>query len=488
MAKYRTIKLSLLVIAIVAIICVAIYPTAAPLNIAIAADVKSDVLDDLKSDSTFDASDYPANKTDYSVKLIQIAEGEHGDLFIYTYQPSDRVKSLGACKINMALGETVDGTKLYDLQLVNRNGVFCKYEVVDFKVDTEKKTRYYNISAIYRNWVSGIDNKADADKNVINSVAFKVGQLWTATTEGDTVKYSAKEVEVVKITSQMIGMQRFSEGFQFANTKICDSHYIAFTCDHKIDHLRSADIEFVTTPYKNLQGSGIKYGNSTPQKVTLYDFQTASNNPGGWFGKQEEWHRMTSVNDYIKEVELSEGAKTELQKYDWILNFYETEYSREVGGKDILISLLVPFGFIDLIVQSCTTTGTVVSEVSLLRLEFDYDGKIYNLGVVSDAQSGDPDVNNEKGSQEAAALRKEKIRDWFKGLFDLPDWADKLIKALIIIAIIVLIVFIFFPVFRALGRLLTQNSSKRTRKKPKRARKKPKTNSKSKSKNKSKKK
>ena len=49
----------------------------------------SNVLDDLKKDSTFDVATYPDDPEDVSVKLIQIAESEDGQLFLYVYQPSN---------------------------------------------------------------------------------------------------------------------------------------------------------------------------------------------------------------------------------------------------------------------------------------------------------------------------------------------------------------------------------------------------------------
>lgn len=57
-----------------------------PKNITTAsADVISytNVLDDLKKDENFDINDYPTNFSDYSLNVIQIAEGSSGELFVY---------------------------------------------------------------------------------------------------------------------------------------------------------------------------------------------------------------------------------------------------------------------------------------------------------------------------------------------------------------------------------------------------------------------
>lgn len=448
----------------------------------------SDVLDDLKRDSTFNIADYPAIADDYSLKVIQVAESIDGELFIYVYQPAAKSKLLIANSINMALSEKIsntdtsytptgeefsgegfggwaDGghggggfrprpsslnavsavseptatpTELYYLSLLSSQGVFAKYRVNSLKVSEDTK-RYYNLTSIYRDWDITIDEEADND-NVIDKVAFKVSQLWTATTTDEGVTYECKEIETVKLTSQMIGMRRYSDGFQFDGTKSCDSHYIAFTCDHKIDKLISADVEFSTRTYKTLAGSGTTYSARVPHRVSLFNYQVAGNDGSGWFGKKEDWHRMTTVKEFSREVELTADEKQTLSKYDWILNFYESEYKNEAGGKDVLISGLLPFGFIWTIINACTTTGELVFDVSLLRLEFKYDGQIYNLGVVSDVQTGTNKPTN--GGFDLFA--------WLADKLGVPVWAAKAIFygiiILIVLAIALPLLSAFFPV------------------------------------------
>ena len=449
----------------------------------------SNVLDDLKRDSTFNIANYPAINDDYSLKVIQVAESIDGELFVYVYQPAAKSKLLIANSINMALSEKItnedtsytptgeefsgegfggwaDGghggggfrprpnslntvsavseptatpTELYSLKLLSSQGVFAKYRVNSIKVSEDTK-RYYNLTSIYRDWDITIDEEADND-NVIGKVAFKVSQLWTATTTDEGVIYECKEIETVKLTSQMIGMRRYNDGFQFDGTKSCDSHYIAFTCDHKIDKLISADVEFSTRTYKTLAGSGTTYSARVPHRVSLFNYQVAGNDGSGWFGKKEDWHRMTTVKEFSREVELTADEKQTLSKYDWILNFYESEYKNEAGGKDVLISGLLPFGFIWTIINACTTTGELVFDVSLLRLEFKYDGQIYNLGVVSDVQTGtNKPTNNDKFD----------LFVWLADKLGVPVWAAKAIFygiiILIVLAIALPVLSAFFPV------------------------------------------
>lgn len=50
------------------------------------------VMEDLQKDEMFSLADYPENDEDYSIQVEQIAEGTNNELFIYTYQPSQKTK------------------------------------------------------------------------------------------------------------------------------------------------------------------------------------------------------------------------------------------------------------------------------------------------------------------------------------------------------------------------------------------------------------
>lgn len=66
------------------------------------ASAYTNVLDDLRADESFTASDYSVNYKDNSIKVIQIAESADGELFIYAYQPSGQYRDLKASSINIA--------------------------------------------------------------------------------------------------------------------------------------------------------------------------------------------------------------------------------------------------------------------------------------------------------------------------------------------------------------------------------------------------
>ena len=62
----------------------------------------SEVLDDLKKDTSFDPDNYPSKADDYSLQAIQLAESVNKELFVYVYQPSGKVKDFKASSINIS--------------------------------------------------------------------------------------------------------------------------------------------------------------------------------------------------------------------------------------------------------------------------------------------------------------------------------------------------------------------------------------------------
>lgn len=200
----------------------------------------SSVLADLQKDGNFNADDYPENSSDNSIQVIQVAESIDGELLIYTYQPCQKLVYIIANEINMSFSESVDGTKLYGLTLVKSDGVFCKY-VVDGVTVSNETVRYYNISSIYRPYDSVLDATTS---NGYMSVAFPVGQVWTATTKNGTVEYTNQSIDFITITGCDYGSVRVPEGFNWWLSSSCDLHFIAFSTNIKMDNLLEADVDF----------------------------------------------------------------------------------------------------------------------------------------------------------------------------------------------------------------------------------------------------
>ena len=418
------------------------------------------VLEDLQKDSEFNASAYPDNAADYSIRVIQIAESTDGELFVYTYQPSQKTQYLIATEINMSLTEKLgrevaedeemsaaDRPQLYSLMFLSSNGVFCKYLVNDLKVSSES-IRYYNISSIYRAWLKGIDKETGND-NVKDAVAFAVGRLYVAKTENGVVSYACEERQTIRIENPVAGYLEYSDGFKFCPTW-CDRHYIAFSTDWDIDYLKSADVSYVSRLASASYGLGLSgkpnYGEPKKKEVTLNGTQVGGNPADGWFGYQSkfEWERIQSINEFLNETGniLSDSAKEKLNGAQWVLNFCETQRS----------GISTP--------TATVINWTDVSEVTVLRLEFVKNNKVYNLGAVSDkvTEPDSPDnptiPTNDKSFWEYVW---ECIVKLFQGKANFVETLVAIVAILVVLVLLpvaVLILSLVFPAFGAVVKLI----------------------------------
>ncbi len=387
----------------------------------------TNVLDDLKKDVNFNVADYPVKPMNYTPQVIQIAESKDGELFVYVYHACGTTNLYKATSINISQSSGVNLTyENYELEYLNSSATLYKYRVLGLGVK-ETKIRIYDISSIYRKWDRELDGEPGND-NTVSEKSYAVGQKWTAVTiDGETL-YKCEEFEVLDVTKQFVHYIRYDEGFQWGGIKSCDAHYFAFNCDHNIDRLISADLLFYTQEYKRMEGQDDPklLASRTRHYITVTSEDKGSSN-------KEEWQRLSGVTEFLSAGhKIPNDEREKLKNYDWIINFYETEYERDVGGKDVLISMLVPGGFIWTIVNACTTYGTLVTDVTLMRLEFEYAGKIYNLGVVSDKQTGSilPPIPDK--------------------LSDMPWWVWLIIAivALIVLVIVLQVLGLFFPVIK----------------------------------------
>lgn len=94
---------------------------------------------------------------------------------------------------------------------------------------------------------------------------------------------------------------------------------------------------------------------------------------------------------------------------------------------------------------STVTFWTDISQVTVLRLKFITDGKVYNLGAVSDKVTGDNKPGNNNTNEFASML------EWLSRLTNIPEWALILIAVVIVLLILMPILSVFCPV---LGQVL----------------------------------
>ena len=367
-------------------------------------NVYTTVMDDLTKDESFNVADYPSKANDYSLQVITIAECENTQLFVYVYQPSAATIELAASSINIS--RTINN-KLsfinYKLRLVNTYNVFQKYVVEDFIVNSDD-VRYYNISSIFRLWNSTYDkNLSPTNENTINEVSFEVAKIFTFEDTNGVTNVSVKDVETIKITDKYVGFVRYESLFNgiMGVTDYYDSHYVAFSTDKKIDKLYQADVYYNYQEYHYYKLGGVVTTNKLTEPEARYayltDTQMGNYSQDNLFWKTEfEWYRISTVEDFIKtenrdnvykcgvlnfheQTKITEEGLQDLEGKQWVLRFTETNYNR------VLTTDAVKFDY------------AIISNVSILRLLFETDGVVYNLGVVDNKQTGSFDSDNDHG-------------------------------------------------------------------------------------------
>lgn len=356
----------------------------------------TDVLDDLQKDSNFNIDKYKEYENNFSLEVIQVAESEDKELFVYVYQPClDDEYDLRATKISISTG-IKDNAKweLYDLSLLDSNQTLFKYVVEDFVVK-EDALRYYDISEIFRKyyWFDENEDEYTCDR-IVNSTAIPIAELWTASTVENKVSYTCSVTDVVKIENPFNGFIRYFNGYWIFGYTQGDSHFVAFDTDRQIDKLYEADVTFETRYVTNKSTwSEPKINEESAQShfITINCDQTAENKNVGIFGYNHSWKRIEETAEFIKNEDIPEDVISKIENTKWVLRFFETEYTAvdrlESAGGSLMAggSLKVPVKY---------EWSTQVSNVAILRLKFETDGNVYNLGVVSNIQTGSDEPVN----------------------------------------------------------------------------------------------
>ena len=400
----------------------------------------SNVIDDLSKDENFDVNAYPHNSTDYSLNVIQIAEGEGGELFIYVYQPSDATKDYEAKYINMSLQDisTRDLTyNLYSLTLVNSYGVFDKYQVDNFTV-SDDSDRFYNIAGIYRPYDSDVDTSSSSEAiDGVNYKSFSVGQSWYTYYYNGELFYEMETMDVVEIDVFATGSLRYSNGFILYDNA-CDSHYIAFSVgNYDVEKIYDADITYKLTKYNywynNLGATSTNVLGTETVTKKLSEFDTGSNAGNGLLGKKYTWNRIQDVETFKTEAEadanetFNEVELAGLEQSEFVFRFAETDFTATSTGTEYL------------------SEYSVASEIGILRLHFLSEGQYYNLGVVSDLVATD-------STPELDTSNKDNIINYIEEMDEyLGDFLTFLMLIILVAIILVALVYLK-PLASAIGK------------------------------------
>jgi len=421
-----------------------------PLTVSAASTtLYSAVVDDLNRDPSFDINNYPGKVDDYSLDVIQIAEGENGELFIYVYNPSDSQVDLKASMINIAFdhpsASDIDFS-LYPLTWLSSYGTLDKYIVNGFAMSDEE-VRYYSIATVYRRFDESIGDVHDAETDdVTNYKGYAVNCSWACgTDENGNYFGDASLMNTVDVTIHAIGFTRYDGGFDIVNydNEAIDSHFVAFSIDNFTDvrHIYDAEISFYsrvrTYAYNSLTQEKTLNSEGDPvyHELTIRDTDSVTTDFTGTladlFGFSYSWNRISTVEQFKSDTEeqtntfVSSEQEASLSKAQFVFRFYETEYSEWE-------ETLTLWG----------QRGTEVTNVTILRLKFLSGTTTYNLGVVSDVVSDDgkPDYKVDFGDS-----LQNKMEDFFEDTFTF--------LMLIIFVIIILVALVYLkPLASAIGK------------------------------------
>ena len=396
MTKAMKTKIISMFFVFVAVFCTVFTAVQTPVIAKAESITYSNVLDDLKKDTSFNPGNYPTKADDYTLQIIQLAESVNKELFVYVYQPSGKSKDFKASSVNISttINDSISYHN-YKLEFLNSDGVFYKYKVVGLTVKDDA-ARYYAISSIYRPFDESIDKQASGG-NTVTEVNYAVNKQYCFGEINGKPYVNCVDIETIVVTDKFVGFVRYKDGFKLY-VGACDSHFVAFNTDKPIDKLLEADVYYTTQQYSWLfaTGVGVKetFGDKADEYAYLKYTDKVSHTGGGLFAGTYKWDRIQTVENFIANenkdniyhgavidvnyaTKLSDAAMNELKGKKWVLRFAETNYTLSSYP------------------TSTIEKSTFVGDVTILRLKFETDGITYNLGVIDNKQSGSKDPVNE---------------------------------------------------------------------------------------------
>lgn len=363
------------------------------------------VLGDLKIDDNFKKEDYPSNSEDLKTfKIIQIAESSGGELFIYTYQPSALNKQFDLTTITISQSiEDNAKYRIYELKLLDSDGVFSKYKVKGIELKSDI-LRYYDITEIHRKFDSDFGDKQPSNGNTTTEIALNISQRWTAATLNGQVYYNLVTLETLVVEAKYVGFVRYknSSAPSWIDKDSVDSHFVAFSIgSHDFDDLVEADVyyksqlvktnsdPFVSDKYYDLEENYVSLKADT--KVTINENHTLA-----WKTNMYEYNEIQTVSEFFSSVsddiiyehgiyntkvfaKMTPEFKKNIQNMQYVLRFAATDYDYFENTS----------GY-----AQVKETFTNIQDVTILSLTFMKDGDTIKLGVIDNKTNGSgvPDV------------------------------------------------------------------------------------------------
>ena len=386
----------------------------------------SNVLDDLKKDETFNPEDYPAKADDYSLQVIQVAEGSNGELFVYVYQPNFETSNMRASYINFSMqDQTARGKltyKLYSLTFLNSSGTLCKYIVNGFSL-SEDATRYYSVAGIYRPFIDGMDDTYEAVEGK-NYKVYEVGKMWTVYLYNDSLLYDCVDISIARIDITVTGELYYENGYFFTEFGT-NSHFFGFNVtNYNVTHIFDADVSYKLIPYVKSTYISTKVDENRDEiyedSKTLYEKENVTIETvsfGNLNNKTYTWKRIQTKTEFLTEVDnndlwLDETTRAGIENCQYVFRVAETEYIH----------------FVDYSTGVYTDYYYGLANTGVLRLHFATPEGTYNIGAVSDLVATDGEPNG--GTQTPNPL------DWLKELI------EKIIQIISFVVIICVLIFL----------------------------------------------
>lgn len=420
--------------ALLCVVCAVLFLLSMPTVTARAEDIYSPTVIDDFDGTELDISDYPIISDDYSLRVMQIAETDNGGIAVYVYQPSgnDDVRASSIMLATDALDR-----RTYKLLYLGNYGTIYKYKVQDLNISNNEQRRY-DVTSIYRTYNVDID-KTNSN---ITEIAYAVGIEWTVSSNGSEIVYAAKNIDVINITDEYVGLLRYkSDGL----LQYTDNYYIAFSTDRNIDKLMEADISFhverrvvYVMPDMPINNGDVIEDYADKVHITYSDKD--GNASDGINSIKYSWNCIQTVTDFISTEDLMSEAKKRIENKQWVLRFLSADFIRLNA---------INFNIYN---------RTVVSDVSLLTLKFDCSGVVYSLGVVNDKYTASfmPDNWNQHDSirhNDGSSAWSAFWRSVVDFLDDVADFFnDTFIESSlnwlwwIIVIVIVIFILMFLPV------------------------------------------